>query len=307
MGSSNNTIALKFKGHKSEATVVGIFSPGHMIMKDSAGKLKKHNVLGGAGEKMFALEDSLQGRTINIAYAVDELAFTGTCVPGDVVNGRIPVGAVAIVIGDLLMSDGAGGLIKATGVTDSLYANTAASAAISNTVAETAFDKSYTIPANTLAVGDIIRVRVQVIATSTNSTDTLTLKLKIGTTVIIATAAVDVANNDIGYIEADLIIRTIGASGTFVATGNQGLGTPGTVTAKPFNLASTAIDTTATQAITVTATWSVASASNSCRLDILTVDRDRTTGAGEGVLFVAEEAVDNSAGSADVFCAVKSL
>jgi hypothetical protein len=36
--------------------------------------------------------------------------------------------------------------------------------------------------------------------------------------------------------------------------------------------ASTAIDTTATQVIGVGATWSAASASDSCRLDYLTVE-----------------------------------
>jgi hypothetical protein len=86
-----------------------------------------------------------------------------------------------------------------------------------------------------------------------------------------ATAAVDVANGDIGFFMCDIVIRTIGANGTFVATGVQALGVPGTVTAKPFFLASTAIDTTATHLINVNADWSVAAAANSCRLDILNV------------------------------------
>jgi len=153
------------------------------------------------------------------------------------------------------------------------YASVAASAAVSNTTTETAFDKSHTIKANTFKVGDVLRVRAQVIATATNGTDTLNLKLKIGSTVIAATGAIDVANNDIGYIDALIVVRTIGASGTMVATGVQGLGAEGTVTAKPFKLASAALDTTADQTITVSATWSVASSSDSCRLDVLAVER----------------------------------
>lgn len=145
----------------------------------------------------------------------------------------------------------------------------AASTAVSNTTSETAFDNvSLTIPANVLKVGDILRVRLQAIATSTNSTDTLNVKLKLGSTVLAATGAVDVANNDIGFIDFDLVIRTIGASGTMVGAGVTGLGVEGTVTAKPAKLASTAVDTTGALAVTVTATWSVQSASNSVRLDV---------------------------------------
>jgi predicted RecA/RadA family phage recombinase len=144
----------------------------------------------------------------------------------------------------------------------------AASAAVTNTVAETAFDQSFTIPANTLKAGDVIRVRLQGIATATNSTDTLNVKLKIGATAVMATGAVDVANNDIFFMDVDLVVRTVGAGGTLVAAGVNALGTEGTVTAKPGKLASTAIDTTVAQAVTVTATWSVANAGNSVRLDV---------------------------------------
>jgi predicted RecA/RadA family phage recombinase len=153
------------------------------------------------------------------------------------------------------------------------FALATASSAIANTTAETAFDKSHTIQANTLQVGDVLKIRAQAIAPSTNSTDTLTLKLKLGTTLIAATSAVDVANNDIGYFDATVVVRGIGSGGTIAGTGEQTLGTPGTATVKPFALAATTVDTTVDQAITVTATWSVANAGDSCRLDMLTVER----------------------------------
>lgn len=170
-----------------------------------------------------------------------------------------------------------------------------ASAAVTNTVVATTFDKTSTIQAASLQAGDVIRVRAQVIATSTNSTDTLQLNLLAGATVIGATAAVDVANNDIGTFIADIVIRTNGASGTLVASGEQSLGTPGTVTAKPFNKGSTAVDTTAAIVIGVQATWSVASASNSCRLDILDV---MVISAGSGV-YPAGTALEADAGGSD--------
>lgn len=154
-----------------------------------------------------------------------------------------------------------------------VYEAVAASAAVTNTTTETAFDKSYTIPANTLKAGDVIKIRAQVIATATNSTDTLTIKAKAGSTVLAATAAVDVADNDIAVIDIYVVFRTVGASGTMVAFGFVSLGVAGTATARPVSLASTSVDTTAAIALTVTATWSVADAGNSCRLDGLHVER----------------------------------
>jgi len=150
---------------------------------------------------------------------------------------------------------------------------TAASAAVTNSTTETNFDNStLTIPASSLNAGDIIRVRAQGTATATNSTDTLTVKLKLGSTVIVTTGAVDAANGDIFYVEADIVVRTSGSSGTLVATGMVANGVAGTVTAKPFLLASTAVDTTAALTLAVSAQWSVASASDSCRLDVCNVE-----------------------------------
>jgi predicted RecA/RadA family phage recombinase len=152
-----------------------------------------------------------------------------------------------------------------------LYSAVSASTAISNVATETAFDRAVTIPANTLTVGDVIRVRAAVIATVTNSTDTLDIQLRLGTTDVASTGAIDVANNNIAYIDFDIIVRTIGALGTFVATGVTAIGAPGTATALPRLTASTALDTTADLSLNVSATWSVANAGNSCRLDVLNV------------------------------------
>lgn len=208
---------------------------------------------------------------------------------------KITKGAIAFTAGDKVYFDGTD--IKATGlvlvgrcvedassgaayvavrlypyVMGANYTAVAASSAVTNTTDETTFSTgSVTIPANVLKVGDIIRVRAQAIATATNSTDTLDIKLKLGSTVILATGAVNATDNDIAYIESDIVIRTIGASGTLVAAGVTANGVVGTATALPRLLASTAVDTTAALAVAITATWSVASASNSCRLDVLNV------------------------------------
>lgn len=156
------------------------------------------------------------------------------------------------------------------------YTNTAASTAVTNTTVETLFDKSYDIPPNTLKSGSRIKIAFQGIAPSTNGTDTLAIKLYIGGllgTALLTLAARDVANNDIFAGEAEVIVRTAGASGTFVSWGKSPTNPNAAGTALNMNnVASTAIDTTAKQTVGVSATWSVANAGNSCRLDMLSVE-----------------------------------
>lgn len=158
-----------------------------------------------------------------------------------------------------------------------VFTNTAASTAVSNTTTETLFDQFCTIPAKHLQPGQLIRIRYQGIATATNSTDTLAIKLYIGGltgTVLFSHAATDVANDNVFQGEYELIIRTVGSSGTMVGvgTGKSVPAAEGTMTIKDDILASTTIDTTTSKVIGVSATWSVASASNSCRLDFLRVE-----------------------------------
>ena len=163
-------------------------------------------------------------------------------------------------------------LAKWDAVVPMLTANAvAASTAVSDTTTETAFSNaSYTIPANMLRAGSLIRFGWQGIATATNSTDTLLIKAYLGSTAVATGTATDVANNAIFAGEASIAIRTIGASGTFVANSSHTKVPAASLTASRVDeiLASTAIDTTAANIITVKATWSVASTSNSVRNDI---------------------------------------
>lgn len=158
-----------------------------------------------------------------------------------------------------------------------VYRNVAASAAHTNTTDEALFDAQYSIPANTLKAGSVIKVRYQGIATATNSTDTLTIKLYLGGlagTAILTGTATDVANSNIFCGEATIVIRTVGATGTFVAYGSHSDVPAASGTATPVYeiTASTTIDTTAAQVIGVGADWSVANSGNSCRLDIMVVE-----------------------------------
>lgn len=158
-----------------------------------------------------------------------------------------------------------------------VYRNLAASTAHSNSTDEALFDAQYSIPANTLKAGSVIKVRFQGIATSTNSTDTITIKLYIGGlsgTAILTGTATDATNNDIFTGEATIVIRTAGESGTLVAVASGNIVPAATRVAVPvFQItASTAVDTTAAQVVGVGCDWSAASASDSARLDLLVVE-----------------------------------
>lgn len=159
-----------------------------------------------------------------------------------------------------------------------VYRNLAASTAHAATTDEALFDTQYSIPANTLKAGTVIKVRYQGIATATNSTDTLTVKLYLGGlagTAILTGTATDVANNNVFAGEATIIVRTAGASGTFVAVGTHTdvPAASGTASHAVTEItASTTIDTTAAQVVGVGADWSSSNAGNSCRLDVLVVE-----------------------------------
>ena len=210
-----------------------------------------------------------------IAQYADVFADTG---------GQVTANTSGYYIGiAMTAASGAGAWLEVLRVDDRggmVFMNEAPGSTVTNTTVETVMGNTFIIPANSIKVGDFIHVVGHALVVNHNSTDTLTLKLKItdGThvTTLIATAAVVVAVNDIALIDCMLQIRTVGvyASGTFIAVGTQALGTPGTVTAKPFNLPSTSIDTTLAQTIEVTATWSVASANDVVELDMLAVFRN---------------------------------
>lgn len=154
-----------------------------------------------------------------------------------------------------------------------LFAQVAASSAITGTLTETAFDQSFSIAANTLRAGDIIEINSWQRATSTNSTDTFKIKGYIGSTALFDTGALDLANDDISVSRVLIQFRTVGASGTLVAWGMSNIGTLQSTSVKSFYLASTAVDTTAALALTNKVTVSTTSGSNSIRQDGMTIER----------------------------------
>lgn len=154
------------------------------------------------------------------------------------------------------------------------YSATAASTTIGGTSAETAFDLSYTIPANTLKAGTVVDVRYAGFGVTGVGTDTFAHKLYIGGsagTAVLSSAAAQLATNATFTGEAEIHCRTAGATGTLVAFGTyKQSSAEGTMTVKDDYTASTTVNTTTAQAIVVTGTWNTSNAT-SARLDLLRV------------------------------------
>ena len=136
---------------------------------------------------------------------------------------------------------------------------------------------SFTVPANKLRVGTVIKFSFQGIRTAVNSTDTLQTKVYfggagIGGTAVLTMAATNGAANDIIAGEGEIVIRTVGSSGTFVAkTQAPSIEAASGAALLQKYIASTAIDTTGSNVIGVALKCSTTNAGNSARIDMFNV------------------------------------
>lgn len=176
----------------------------------------------------------------------------------------------------------AGGQVEALpvangGSTGLLFEATGDSPAITNTAVETAFaTNQYTVPANTLKAGDVLRIRGRVVVTGKNAAETLAIKGYLGGLAgvnIFTSGAVNNAAADEIYFDQQVTVRgPIGAANKIVGSGLVVDGTPGTATAKQTSLQSTTLDTTVAELLAISATWSGANAANTAVLRELAVE-----------------------------------
>jgi hypothetical protein len=149
-----------------------------------------------------------------------------------------------------------------------LYSQSA-SGTVSNTAAETtligAGVGSTTLPANFFVAGRTVRLSLKGVL-STTGTPTLLLNVKLGSTVIIASATVTLPSsitNRAFVLEIDITCRVAGASGTFIGEGSLILDNSTTPYIIGFaGIGTVTVDTTAAQALDLTATFGTASSSN---------------------------------------------
>jgi len=151
---------------------------------------------------------------------------------------------------------------------------------VSNTTSETDFTSTgvgtKTLPANFFVAGKTIRIKGRGFH-STSGTPTLRVKAKLGSTIVLDTGVQTstAASNDGFMFEADITNRTTGATGTVFAQGfyAEKLTSPGSINNFAWtNTATTTINTTASQALSVTIQWGTASASNTISLTNFTIE-----------------------------------
>lgn len=155
------------------------------------------------------------------------------------------------------------------------------SSPITNTAIETEFDQKAVILANTLKVGDVIRVRTSGIVTNTNAADTLLLRLKFvdqefSNVFIQSTLAVNVSDNDIWALDATLTVGSVDGSGIARFRGSVLYQDPGVAGIEPKIARVPAAAVSSNRgfpfSVGMTAQWSNADPGNSCRQETLVVE-----------------------------------
>src|SRR3990167_6884137 len=148
--------------------------------------------------------------------------------------------------------------------------NVADSSAVSNTASLNNFSVNKTISRSIFVIGKMIKLCASGIY-STTGTPTLTFNVRFGTTNLVSFAAktgINNASNQSWMIEAWIITRTTGSSGTVQCHGRLSINTAsGTDTVETVNTASAVtVDTTVNNILQVSLTWSAASTSNTATL-----------------------------------------
>lgn len=105
---AKNTIKLKKYSDVIEEFVAGAaITPGMLVALNASGAVIPHGEAAGNAIPMFALEDELQGKTIDDAYANGSPVQVWVAGRGDIVNA---IAGAAINAGDFLVSNGDGKL-----------------------------------------------------------------------------------------------------------------------------------------------------------------------------------------------------
>lgn len=108
---SKNTIILVGTPIEKYLVANAAITPGHLIERMSTNKVRVHATANGIAQKMFALEDDLQGKDVSDAYAAAAQVRCGIFRNGEEVSARLANGE-NVIIGDKLVSNGNGELKK---------------------------------------------------------------------------------------------------------------------------------------------------------------------------------------------------
>lgn len=77
---------------KEELVAAATISPGMLLEVTAAGKVQAHSVEGGRAERIIALEDEFQGKTVSDNYSADDPVQMAVALPGEVFNMLMAAG-----------------------------------------------------------------------------------------------------------------------------------------------------------------------------------------------------------------------
>lgn len=164
---------------------------------------------------------------------------------------------------------------------------------IADTDSETAFESTYEFQAESLAQGNVIRVKAAgVLSTDSSVAPTLTLKVYVGTDAVLTqSVTLSTALSDDGWaLDAIMVVQVDGASGALEV---QGIAHIEDSTFNLENSTAFTIDTTVALKISITAEWSAADEDNTVTLRELLVylDGGDSTGAIDlsGLTFITAD------------------
>lgn len=161
-----------------------------------------------------------------------------------------------------------------------VYSQIADSTTISNTIAETAYSKTISLPANLLQIGTLIRTTCLAVLSSDAGGCTFLWKTRIGGTAFhtgIATASQVSQTNMPMSFASHGIVRTLGAGGTLqpgygFGRGPNNAGTDQIGPDQTLGASTIAVNTTVALTVDVTVTMGTATAGNTTTLKMFTVE-----------------------------------
>ena len=105
----------EFASRVREYAASAAITPGMLIEVAAAGTVAAHGTAQGSAQRLFAIENLGNAGVVDTAYATGDNTHTYAATNGDRIYALVSAGTAAIAAGDLLASDGAGGVITATG------------------------------------------------------------------------------------------------------------------------------------------------------------------------------------------------
>ena len=168
-------------------------------------------------------------------------------------------------------------------ITGGLFAQTANSTPITNTIVETSLINggvgSLSVPANFFKVGDSFRVVTAGVLNTANN-QTIRIRVKSGSIVLLDSLAQNITNitNDVFSLNVDFTVRQLGGPGVAsivtLGTFHYAKTSNATVQGFAFNVVnSTTFDTTIANTLNITVQWGAADPGNSIYSDIFILNK----------------------------------